>query len=295
MTTCTSPMIIVLFAAVLQLGGSVVWADSPKQDDGLPWCLIDSSIEQDCAQLRSLGPLQMDAEWTFFVTHGMCGTTAGDRFERLCTAIKQQFPRSNVVLVDWSVKSNVGSGYTKAFCVAQNIDSVAAATAAEIEALSIDPWRSTMIGESFGNYVNARVAQQLGGVEHLLAFNPASELGGYRPPNLRKVAGVSCSFHTWSIYDTKLSIAHHELFLEAPEKSSAFEQHTHGIKWLAERVEAGDNGWLMMTHPLPTRDADQFQAVAHFSGLLLSETRPRSRHAKRPEPQGVEITSIGRP
>ena len=50
--------------------------------------------------------------------------------------------------------------------------------AEQLQTQEVDPTKLTLIGESFGNYVNHQVAKGLGGVNRVLAFNPANELGG---------------------------------------------------------------------------------------------------------------------
>jgi hypothetical protein len=82
------------------------------------------------------------------------------------------------------------------------IDGVGDEAAKKLGSLGVAADRVTFIGESFGHYVNARIAKQVGGVERIIVMNPASELGGYPPPDLRRCARVSWSFHASSVFVT---------------------------------------------------------------------------------------------
>jgi pimeloyl-ACP methyl ester carboxylesterase len=256
---------------------------------GLPieWQTLATPGEARLVQVRAAGEFCTAPEWTYIVCHGMWGTASGDRFERLCAAIKRELPRCNVRLLDWSAAANPGGGIFMAWRVAKNIDPVADEAAARLKGLPLDPARTTLIGESFGNYVNARAAKQLGGVGQILAFNPASELGGYTPPDLKAAASTAWSFHSWSAFDTSRPIAHRELFLETAAGASELAQHMHGIAWLSERVETGDLSWLRAEQHVPECKADRYSAVAGLRGELLAVEMPR----QRPQPASVAASS----
>jgi hypothetical protein len=65
--------------------------------------------------------------------------------------------------------------------VAEEIDPVGDEGATQLSSLGVNPDRLTLIGEGFGNCVNARIAKNLGEVKCILALKPASEHGGYSP------------------------------------------------------------------------------------------------------------------
>jgi hypothetical protein len=125
--------------------------------------------------------------------------------------------------------------------------------------------------------VNARIAQQAGGVQGILAVNPAHEVGGYAPPDLRKHAHHSWSFQTYSVFDTSLEIAESDFWLETPAGASHWDQHVAGIAWLTARLEANDVSWLHMDKTLPQRRAGHFRASATLDGTLSDEQPPRER------------------
>ena len=257
----------------------------------IAWEFLPASDEQNLVQVRVAGGLVTKPEWTYVICHGMWGTTAGDRFERLCAAIKRQLPQCNVVLLDWSAASKSGGGMFMAWRVAKNIDPVADAAAEQLKAMSLHRARTTLIGESFGNYVNARLARQLGGCERILAFNPASELGGYTPSDLKAAAQTAWSFHTWSVFDTSRSIAHRELLLETPAGACELAQHMHGITWLSERLEAGDRSWLAAEQQIPECKRGFYPAVAGLDGELILSDVPRQRPEPSPRLSGQSLIS----
>jgi hypothetical protein len=216
---------------------------------------------------------------TFVITHGMGGTAAGDRFHQLADAICDAMPESNVLLIDWTKQASRTGwfGVPNPFAVAQNIDPVAREASELLKALHIDPTQTTFIGESFGNCVNARIAETLGGRGRILAFNPANGAGGYRTPNLRDCSDVAWSFQTYSLFDTQDAIADSCIFLETPPSATDIDQHIAGVSWLAERVRSGDLSWLLTTHNIPSQRSEHFDAISSLSGELVHQSRPRRR------------------
>lgn len=230
----------------------------------------------------------------YVITPGMGGTVSGDSFHQLAATICKRFPQACVIRLDWSEKASVKFlGILDPWKVAGSIDAVADQAAAVLKKEGLDPARTTFIGESFGNWVNARIAHQLGGVHGILAFNPANEGGGYTLPDLRKHARRSWSFHTYSVFDTTLEIADCDFWLETPKDATHWGQHVAGIKWLTARIEAGDHTWLSMDKILPQRRAGCFRAKATIEGQLVDEQLPRERPVpveKSDRPSAADVT-----
>ncbi len=221
---------------------------------------------------------------TFVITHGMGGTETGDRFHQLADAICKAMPECNVLIIDWSQQSwRTGwFGIPNPLAVAHNIDPVAREASERLKTLHIDPSQTIFIGESFGNCVNARIAETIGGRGRILAFNPANEAGGYKTPDLRACSDVAWSFQTYSIFDTQESIADVGIFLETSALATEQAQHIAGVSWLAERVRSGDLTWLLTTHNITEHQAEHFDAVGTLSGELLHQHVPRQRPTPDP-------------
>lgn len=214
---------------------------------------------------------------TFVITHGMGGTQSEDRFHQLADAIEAAIPWSNVILLDWSKdakKTTSFLGLPAPWEVAKHIDPVARDAAETLHSLSIDPTLTTFIGESFGNCVNARIAEQLGRRGQILAFNPPNAAGGYKTPDLRTCADLAWSFQTYSAFDTQESIAHVGFFLETSAFATERDQHVAGVSWLADRVRSRDMTWLLMLHQMTQTRDEEFDAVAALSGDLISDQHP---------------------
>src|SRR5437870_4085883 len=96
----------------------------------------------------------------------------------------------------------------------------------------IDPGATTVIGESFGNYVGNAAAARLGGMENILALNPAATLGGYTPPNLKANFHYSTALETSSLYDTQRPIAGSNYTLDTGDINDPIAQHAFGVAWL---------------------------------------------------------------
>lgn len=245
-----------------------------------PWLAMEFSASPSQSQIvrdsrRSFAPDRP----TFVITHGMGGTKTGDRFHQLADAICKAMPECNVLIVDWSKQSwRTGwFGFPNPLAVAQNIDPVAMEASELLKLLQIDPTQTTFIGESFGNCVNARIAETYGGRGRILAFNPPNDAGGYKTPDLRACSDVAWSFQTYSMFDTQDSIADCDIFLQTSPSASNMDQHVAGVLWLAERVRSGDLAWLLTTHKISKQQAEHFDAISSLSGELLYQNLPRQR------------------
>ena len=226
----------------------------------------------------------------YVIAHGQGGLLPDDRFYALAKALRTQCPDSTVFLVDWSPTANTGfAGVAVPWRVAQKIDPVALESSQLLRDAGLDPARTTVIGESFGVYVNAQIAKHLGGVHRSLAFNPASETAGYWPSDLKTHSTQAWSFHTWSICDTAFAIADADFYLETPTEASHVQQHVSGIPWLTARLNEGDKSWLLMEQVPPARQHKMYSARAKMDGTLSTEsiTRvppkpPTKSHPKAP-------------
>ena len=98
-----------------------------------------------------------------------------------------------------------------------------------LKALQVEPARTKFFGESFGNWVNARIAEALGGRGRILAFNPPNDLSGYKTPDLRFCSDVAWSFQTYPLCDCQSPIADVGFFLETPANAKAKDQHVFGV------------------------------------------------------------------
>ncbi len=261
---------------VMALAACPVLASGPKspQSEAAEPSVVESRVVICRRPDREYLPTQP----TFVVTHGMGGTEAGDRFHQLVDAICDAMPEANVLIVDWSKESWRTRGYFQIpspWDVAQNIDPVATEAVELLKALHIDPARTTFIGESFGNCVNARIAEALGGRGRILAFNPPNDLSGYKAPDLRFCSDVAWSFQTYSLCDCQSPIADVGFFLETPANAMAKDQHVFGVAWLANRVQSGDLTWLFPELVLPEPANEDFDAIVTISGEVLDLGLPR--------------------
>ena len=230
---------------------------------------------------------------TFVITHGMGGTQPNDRFHQLAIVIQDTLPQCNVLLVDWSrdaTKSTSFPGIPSPWEVAKKIEPVARQVSEELQTLSIDPTQTTFIGESFGNCVNARIAEHLGRRGRILAFNPPNSAGGYKIPDLRTCADLTWSFQTFSVFDTQTPIAHMGFFLETHANATDLQKHIAGVSWLADQVRFGNTKWLLMQHQMENARDNEFDAIAAISGELINNQHPPRERS--PEFRANSRTSV---
>ena len=237
-----------------------------------------NSESNSCVQVRIREQDDFEPQLpTFVITHGMGGTQPDDRFHQLADAIVQASPESNVILINWadaSCKKTSFLGLPSPWEVAKNIDQVALEAAENLQSIGIEASSTTFIGESFGNCVNARIAERLGRHGRMLAFNPPNAAGGYKTPDLRTCADLTWSFHTFSVFDTQDQIAHAGFFLETPVSATHRDQHVAGVAWLADQVRSGNISWLLMQHQVAQIHDGRFDAIAAISGELINDQHP---------------------
>ncbi|MGI9471145.1 MAG: hypothetical protein ACR2NZ_06425 [Rubripirellula sp.] len=244
----------------------------------LPW--VVSSATAQCSDVRLKvwkRPSESARQRWVVVTHGMNGTVNADRFHRLGESLGRASPEANIVLVDWSNASISRLpilGLPDPVTVAKRIPSVGRAMAAQLQSLGIAPEHTLFVGESFGVYVNAVAAQHLGGVDQVIAMNPATELAGFAPPDLRKHSRVAWSFHTSSVFDTRRQMAHRTIAIATEPTSGDYERHTSGIR----RFIDNPNGLCQLLHigKAPIRsDDDLFDAEWTQEGRIQPTMLPR--------------------
>ena len=239
---------------------------------------LECNAQPESALIRSVGEPLPIATWNFVIAHGLGGTVPGDRFCQLALEIKRTNPDANVLLIDWlSTATQTSYGFPRVWHIAGCLDAIAADAATSLSSLKFDPDQTTLIGESFGVYVQGQIAKALGGVRHILAFNPASEAGGYEPADLCKYSQRAWSFHTFCVYDTTLQIAHADFLLETPEEASLLAQHTHGIPWLTRLLRDDNLSWLMLNKSVAPARAAAFGGIARENGEIDPTAIPRIR------------------
>ena len=88
----------------------------------------------------------------YVIAHGQGGLLPEDRFHALAEAIRTQCPESPVFLIDWSpAAKTVVAGVAVPWRVARQIDAVAPESSLLLRHAGLDPGRTTVIGESFGD------------------------------------------------------------------------------------------------------------------------------------------------
>ena len=169
----------------------------------------------------------------------MGGVERDGRFLDLAMSLKKSVPDANVYLLDWSDLSQAKGlmGLPNPWAVASRIDRVGRHGASLTLKNGIKPHQIILIGESFGVYVNHRIATELGGVSLAIALNPANENAGYPPPDLRSSATRSLCFVTASPYDTQLVEADQILRHDSGPDENPIALHTIGIRWLRENIQ----------------------------------------------------------
>ncbi len=227
----------------------------------------------------------------YVLCHGMNGTEPGDRFERLALALHDRDPQAIVVLIDWTPLSKATClGVPNPWRVARQIPKVAAAAQPMMQGLEVPTEQLIFVGESFGNNVNAQISKQLGSQSILVAFNPASEMGGGGRLDLQNCCRQSFAFHTASYYDSLALSAHRDAYLIAPEGANDLDQHTYGVSWLTGLLQAKSFEFMTKLEELPRSDTAMFTAQIDALGRLAPTQISRFRQQPDPDQQPVPIS-----
>lgn len=186
------------------------------------------------------------ATHAFILTHGLGGID--DRFYELGQAILKQHPDATVLVVDWSPGADRKiARIPNPLAAADRIDLTGDLLGVFLAKLHkkncFDPTQATFIGESFGNCVNHRTAlclrkNGLKKPERALVLNPAPS-AGYQTPVFTVAFKQSIACVSESLLDTRAPIANKRVLLK-PDGRGQVHQHTHGMRWLQERIDAGD-------------------------------------------------------
>lgn len=187
------------------------------------------------------------ATHTYILTHGLGGVD--DRFYDMGHAILAQAADVSVLVVDWSAGADrTFARIPNPLAAADRIDVTGDLLGVFLTKLStkkcFDPTQATFIGESFGNCVNHRAAlclrkNGLKKPERALILNPAPCTAGYQTPMFTVSFRQSIAYVSDSWLDSRASIANKRVLLKSNTRSP-IDQHTHGMRWLQERLDAGD-------------------------------------------------------
>ena len=234
------------------------------------------------------GPPVGQPTWNYVLSHGVGGLRPGDRFHRLSQEIRRCFPNVNVYLMDWSdvASRKTYFGIPAGWGIASKIKCCATQAYGLLHAAGLDPRRTTLIGESFGCYINYEIARQWGGVRRILGFNAATKLAGYLNTALHTVAEKSWTFQTTSVFDAQSQLGDRDLRLRSDPTWNHVDRHTYGLQWLHSRLACGDHSWILCEHDLPVSTSRSFSGTVdvngHFDPTPLSRLPlPQAYSARR--------------
>jgi hypothetical protein len=190
---------------------------------------------------------------TYVIVHGLSGYRSD--FGTLATTIAADtecFPggQVNVLVATWSGATSGPTffGTRVPWTAALHIDTAGNELGDLLGSLQqqglIGTATTTGIGESLGNYVLNAAAARVGGLENIVALNPASALGGYLPPSLRVYFQHSVALETSSFFDTQQALAAANYALETGDLNDPVAQHAFGVSWLTAQIQSGNCGLL---------------------------------------------------
>lgn len=265
------------------------------------------------------GSVTQNPSWSFVIIHGQGGTRSGDRFQTAAQQLKACSPTYNVFILDWTagadkkVYVNVLSyfpyilvspipmpGFIEVPAVwasAANIEIAGKAAASRLRTFQaqgvFDPQKATFVTESYGGYVGAVVARELGGTFGLLGFNLANST--FVPQSVKSMSfgGLfrkSVVFPASFPFDNRMSTAHYNVLINTPSMTCDFGcQHNYGMSTVFPNCMAGscNKAWLELGISLPSSPG-RYDAEM-FPGDCMP--RPTSREPG-PDPLYPDLTPL---
>ncbi|NEP83032.1 MAG: alpha/beta fold hydrolase [Okeania sp. SIO3B3] len=192
---------------------------------------------------------------TWIVIHGW--NNSAENVAELASAIEEYDDDNDrqVLTLDWSGMANTGlvNGRDNLHDAAIWIEAVAEAAVDQLNDWGFDPLRVNLAGHSLGAYVAYEISEQLGGVENLVALDPAvmtttpfigSTLGNY------SIDGVNFSNYSQWSWGLHSSILGNENIARTADESFKIDfgwwtspEESHGaVKQLWENMLGNPNG-----------------------------------------------------
>ena len=135
---------------------------------------------------------------TWVITHGLNDDSTNDKIQSVAKAIYDKYQGgSQVLILDWGEASKTGFNVTEA---GSWIEPVAEAVKKKLsDEWKIDSGNINLVGHSLGSYVAWQTAKDIGGVNNLIALDPAlTTSGGY--PSEDQVNFSDYSKWAWAFY-----------------------------------------------------------------------------------------------
>ena len=195
-----------------------------------------------------------NANHSYIITHGLGGTVYDERYKKLADSIKDgKGDGVSIFLVDWSVLADESikineRNVPNPWAAKSRIELVGNIVFERI-AHEINPFKATLIGEGFGNYINHQIAKRYDNekneeMKNIIALNPTNEYGGYEPPNFEAYSASSIVYHTESLWDTVKEAGTLDILLNVPTSTTTIEKHLWGLQWLNKQIEKNDWKWV---------------------------------------------------
>ncbi len=211
---------------------------------------------------------------TIIVTHGANSDGYELRFENFVARLKARNPDARILAVEWPKGADCGLDL---WAASKRIPDVAARASVLLvrDYPEIDYSKTTFVGESFGNAVNAAISDSNGAVSKGILLNPANEWGFWHlfTPDYRAAFSKCHAYITNSWWDSRTPkpIADAVIYLTTPDWWSWNKKHTSGMEWLADQVGLGRMEFLDMTVPYPAPSWGAYMASVDIDGVVSLE------------------------
>jgi Ca2+-binding RTX toxin-like protein len=174
--------------------------------DGIPFIFTLSKSDNDSGDIDP-------AVKTWIIIHGLNSSTESENnvFQELADVIRTLPPSDQVLLLDWTAAADAAELGSWEFPspdvgnVEARIPYLASKAASVLTDYGFDPSNINLIGASFGAYVAAEIADTLGGVNSIVALDPARDIpdwvgnGDTYNPNEDADFGNAADF-SWALY-----------------------------------------------------------------------------------------------
>ena len=195
---------------------------------------------------------------TWIVVHGNASnsdeiTIDGEinNIRNLAESLESNDPNTQVLLLDWRSAANNTGGIKGLDKSTSWIPSVADTATTLINNLGLSPWNLNFVGHSLGTYVSWEIANRMGGINRLVALDPAADVPGWYDTN--NIDFSQPSDWSWAFYGsaagstTRANTADESFKFEFPWLGSALffedlEKHSEVVNAFADTIKQNQSG-----------------------------------------------------
>lgn len=185
---------------------------------------------------------------TWIVVHGNANNSDTPTIKNLAESLKSNDPNTQVLLLDWGSAANYDNGSWNANLDKSTdwIQPVADTATTLINNLGLSTWNLNFVGHSLGTYVSWEIANRMGGINRLVALDPAADFPGWYDTN--NINFSQPSDWSWAFYGsalgspTRANTADESFEFKFPFGTNDFDKHGEVVNAFTDTIKQNKSG-----------------------------------------------------